>query len=89
MLPVLIKYKKNDVFTEVCAYVGDMTLLESVVRIIKNSNLSAEVHIMPVSIIKITAIKYRCRKKILASQIRQRWLEYIINNLFSVYAIVT
>ena len=30
----------------------DMTLLESVVRIIKNSNLSAEVQIMPVSIIK-------------------------------------
>ena len=73
LLPVLIKYKKNDVFTEACAYVGDMTLLESVVRIIKNSNLSAEVQIMPASIIKNNGDKIPSTgRKFLASQIRQR-----------------
>ena len=76
LLPVLIKYKKNDVFTEVCAYVGDMTLLESVVKIIKNPNLSAEVHIMPVSTIKNNDDKTpSTRRKFLASQIRRRMAE--------------
>ena len=76
MLPVLIKYKKDDVFTEVCAYVGDTTLLESVVRIIKNSNLSAEVHIMPESVIKNYGDKIpSVGRKFLASQIRQKMVE--------------
>ena len=73
LLPVLIKYKKNDVFTEACAYVGDMTLFESVVKIIKNSNLSAEVHLMPASEIKYDGDKIPgIERKFLASQIRQR-----------------
>ena len=76
LLPVLIKYKKNDVFTEACAYVGDMTLFESVVKIIKNSNLSAEVHIMPVSVIKNDGDKTPSTgRKFLASQIRQEMAE--------------
>ncbi len=76
LLPVLIKYKKNDVFTEACAYVGDMTLLESVVRIIKNSNLSAEVHIMPGSVIENDGDKIpSAGRKFLASQVRQRMVE--------------
>ena len=76
LLPVLIKYKKDDVFTEVCAYVGDTTLLESVVRIIKNSNLSAEVQIMPVSTIKNNGDnKPGIARKYLASQTRLKMLE--------------
>jgi len=76
LLPVLIKYKKNDVFTEACAYVGDMTLLESVVKIIKNSNLSAEVHIMPVNEINNDGDEIpSAGRKFLASQIRQRMAE--------------
>ena len=76
LLPVLIKYKKNDVFTEACAYVGDMTLLESVVRIIKNSNLSAEVHIMPVRVIKNDGDKIpSAGRKFLAAEVRQRMVE--------------
>ena len=76
LLPVLIKYKKNDVFTEACAYVGDMTLLESVVRIIKNPHLSAEVQIMPVSVIKNNSNKIpSAGRKFLASQIRQKMVE--------------
>ena len=76
LLPVLIKYKKNNVFTEACAYVGDMTLLESVVRIIKNSDLSAEVQIMPVNIIKNNIEnKPSAGRKHLATQIRHKMLE--------------
>ena len=76
LLPVLIKYKKDDVFTEVCAYVGDTTLLESVVRILKNSHLSAEVQIMPVSTIKNSGDKtHGGARKHLASQTRVRMLE--------------
>ena len=76
LLPVLIKYKRDDVFTEVCAYVGDMTLLESVVRIIKNPNLTAEVQILPVIIIKNDSDKIpSVRRKDLASQIRLKMLE--------------
>ena len=76
LLPVLIKYKRDDVFTEVCAYVGDMTLLESVVRIIKNPNLTAEVQILPVSIIKNDSDKIpSVGRKDLASQIRLKMLE--------------
>ena len=76
LLPVLIKYKRDDVFTEVCAYVGDMTLLESVVRIIKNPNLTAEVQIMPVSIIENDSDKIpSVGRKYLASQIRLKMLE--------------
>ena len=76
MLPVLIKYKKDDMFTEVCAYVDEMTLLESVVRIIKSPNLSAEVQIMPVSIIKNNGDKIpSIGRKYLASQIRHKMLE--------------
>ena len=76
LLPVLIKYKKNEVFTEVCAYVGDMTLLESVVKIIGNSNLSAEVHIMPVSVIENEGDEIpRAGRKTLATQIRQKMVE--------------
>ena len=78
-------------FTEVCAYVGDMTLLESVFRIIKNSNLSAEVQIMPVSIIKNNGDKKPSvgRKYLSFSNQTSRCWKYIINNLASVYAIVT
>ena len=76
LLPVIIKYKKDDVFTEACAYVGDMTLLESVVKIIKNSNLSAEVQIMPVNIIKNNIEnKPSAGRKHLATQIRHKMLE--------------
>ena len=76
LLPVLIKYKKDDVFTEVCAYVGEMTLLESVFRIIKNPNISAEVQIMPASIIKSNYGKIpSLGRKYLASQIRHKMLE--------------
>ena len=76
LLPVLIKYKKDDVFTEVCAYVGDTTLLESVVRILKNSHLSAEVQIMPVSTIKNNGDKTPgAARKHLASETRVRMLE--------------
>ena len=76
LLPVLIKYKKDDMFTEVCAYVDEMTLLESVVRIIKSPNLSAEVQIMPVSIIKNNGDKIpSIGRKYLASQIRHKMLE--------------
>ncbi|MDA9689077.1 1-acyl-sn-glycerol-3-phosphate acyltransferase [Betaproteobacteria bacterium] len=76
LLPVLIKYKKDDVFTEACAYVGDMTLLQSVVRIIKNSNLSAELQIMPASAIKNTGDGTPSEgRKYLASQIRIKMLE--------------
>ena len=76
LLPVLIKYKKDDAFTEVCAYVGDTTLLESVVRIIKNSNLSAEVQIMSVSTIKNNGDnKPGVARKYLASQTRLKMLE--------------
>ena len=63
-------------FTEVCAYVGNMTLLESVVRIIKNPYLTAEVQIMPVSIIKNNDGKIQSGgRKYLASQIRHKMLE--------------
>ena len=76
LLPVLIKYKKDDVFTEACAYVDEMTLLESVLRIIKNPNLSAEVQIMPASIIKNNDDKIpSVGRKYLASQIRHKMLE--------------
>ena len=76
MLPVLIKYKKDNMFTEVCAYVDEMTLLESVFRIIKNPNLSAEVQIMPVSIIKNNGDKIpSVGRKYLASQIRRNMLK--------------
>ena len=76
LLPVLIKYKMDGMFTEVCAYVGDMTLLESVVRIIKNPNLTAEVQIMPVSIIKNESDKIpSIGRKQLAAQIRLKMLE--------------
>ena len=76
LLPVLIKYKKDDMFTEVCAYVDEMTLLESVVRIITSPNLSAEVQIMPVSIIKNNGDKIpSIGRKYLASQIRHKMLE--------------
>jgi len=76
LLPVLIKYKKDNVFTEVCAYVGDTTLLESVVRILKNSHLSAEVQIMPVSTIKNNGDKTPgAARKLLASETRVRMLE--------------
>ena len=73
MLPVLIKYKK-DVFTEV-AYVG-IYFTKSVVRIIKNSNLSAELQIMPASAIKNTGDGTPSEgRKYLASQIRIKMLE--------------
>ena len=63
-------------FTEECAYFGDMTLLESVVKIIKNSNLSAEVHIMPVNEINNDGDEIpSAGRKFLASQIRQRMAE--------------
>ena len=76
ILPVLIKYKKDDIFTDVCAYVDEMTLLESVFRIIMNPNLSAEVQIMPVSTIKITGDEIpSLGRKYLASQIRHKMLE--------------
>ncbi len=76
LLPVLIKYKKDDIFTEVCAYVDEMTLLESVFRILMNPNLSAEVQIMPVSVIKNSGDKIpSVGRKYLASQIRHRMLE--------------
>ena len=76
LLPVLIKYKKDDIFTEVCAYVDEMTLLESVFRILMNPNLSAEVQIMPESVIKNSGDKIpSVGRKYLASQIRHRMLE--------------
>ena len=76
LLPVLIKYKKDDMFTEVCAYVDEMSLLESVFRIIKNPHLSAEVQIMPVSVIKNNSDKTpSALRKYLASQIRHKMLE--------------
>ena len=63
-------------FTEVCAYVGDTTLLESVVRIIKNSNLSAEVQIMPVNTIENNGDnKPGVARKYLAAQTRLKMLE--------------
>ena len=75
-LPVLVKYKRDDAFTDICAYVGEMTLLESVVRIIRNPNLTAEVHIMPVSIIKNDSdLIPSVGRKYLASQIRIKMLE--------------
>ena len=76
LLPVLIKYKKDGLFTEVCAYIGDMSLLESVVRIIKNPNLSAEVEIMPAISIKNNEDEISSvGRKDLASQVRLRMLE--------------
>tara|TARA_B100000575_G_scaffold281848_1_gene272872 strand:+ start:532 stop:1299 length:768 start_codon:yes stop_codon:yes gene_type:complete len=76
LLPVLIKYKKDYSFTEACAYVDDMTLIESVIKIIKTPNLLAEVEILPVNIVD------RCEnqlpsanRKYLAAKARTRMLE--------------
>ena len=53
-----------------------MALLESVFRIIKSPNLSAEVQIMPVSITKNNGDKIpSIGRKYLASQIRHKMLE--------------